>query len=147
MSIWQSKRRYEESRRFNERADNALLAIGMLKNEADGLDVSYDSDEIRSYLNEGKQLLVQLSEALENPEKVDNYTFTLAHDLCDRRREVAGDIIHKLQEEADILEQTAEELCVTEGLSDVESTLSDINRIATETSQTESKRFRTNLVN
>jgi len=54
MSIWRTRRRHEENRRFNEQADAALLAIGVLRNRDDGLEMSYQDDTLRSQLSEGK---------------------------------------------------------------------------------------------
>lgn len=146
MSIWRTKRRYEESRRFNERADSALLAISILKNEAEGVSASHTDTDLRSQLQVGQELIEDLAEALENPELADDYTYALAHKLCDTWRMVPEDVVGKLKEEAAILERTTRKLQIVGGLDEVEDTLEDIDEIAAKTSKSEAERLRSNLV-
>lgn len=147
MSIWRTKRRYEESRRFNERADAALLAISILRNEAEGVSTAHTDSDLKSQLTVGQELIEDLAEALANPERADDYTYALAHKLCDTWRMVPEDVVDKLEEEAVILNRTRQTLQPAGGLDDVEATLEDIDEIAAKTSQSEAERLRSNLVN
>ncbi|WP_143025237.1 hypothetical protein [Haloplanus vescus] len=147
MSIWRTKRRYEENRRFNERADTALLAIGMLRNEEEGLTVSWSEEELRSQLREGRKLLEEVRNALSDPESSEDYIYALSQRLCDHWRITPSKAEARLAENINILERASEELTAVEGLSEAEKTLFDIHEIAGQASESESEKFRDKLVN
>jgi len=45
MTRWRAKRRYEANRRFGERADEALVAISILKAKRDGIDLEQSEED------------------------------------------------------------------------------------------------------
>jgi hypothetical protein len=146
MSIWRTKRRHEENRRFNEQADTSLLAIGVLKNRDEGLELAYDDNVLRSQLREGQTLLSALRRGLQSPEDVDDYTYALAQRLCDNWRQVRGETVTRLNRDIETLEQAEERLEVVEGIDHVESTLSDVEELAGQLSESEAERLRSKLV-
>jgi len=130
MSIWRTRRRHEENRRFNEQADAALLAIGVLRNRDDGLEMSYQDDTLRSQLSEGKKLLSKLRRGLTSPEEVDDYTYALSQQLCDNWRQVSNEAVTRLEEDIESLEQAEENLDAVQGIQRAETTLTDIEELA-----------------
>lgn len=146
MSIWRTKRRHEENRRFNEQADAALLAIGVLKNRDEGLEQPHDDTVLRSQLQEGQTLLSTLRRGLQSSEDVDDYTYALAQQLCDSWRQVPGEAVTRLEQDIETLEQAEERLEAVEGLDHVEATLSDVEELAGQLSESEAERLRSKLV-
>lgn len=147
MSIWRTKRRYEENRRFSERANSALLAIGMLINREEGLNLSIDHEEMASNLQEGQELLQDLREALLEPETADDYTFALAQNLCDHWRIVPEDAAGRLSEAIALMQKAEDEMTMVRGLEQAQEVLEDIEKIAGTTSKSEARQLRNNLVN
>jgi hypothetical protein len=146
MSIWRTKRRHEENRRFNEQADAALLAIGVLRNRAEGLEQPHDDDVLRSQLREGQALLSTLRRGLQSPEDADDYTYALAQQLCDSWRQVPREAVSQLVQDIETLEQAAERLETVEGLDHAEATLSDVEELAGQLSESEAELLRSKLV-
>ncbi|ACM58763.1 hypothetical protein Hlac_3232 [Halorubrum lacusprofundi ATCC 49239] len=146
MSIWRTRRRHEENRRFNEQADAALLAIGVLRNRDDGLEMSYQDDTLRSQLSEGKKLLSKLRRGLTSPEEVDDYTYALSQQLCDNWRQVSNEAVTRLEEDIESLEQAEENLDAVQGIQRAETTLTDIEELAGKVSKSEAERLRSKLV-
>lgn len=147
MSVWRRKRRYEENRRFSERADAALLAIGILRNSADGIQLSRSDEDIQQKLEEGRELLKEMRQALRAPEQVDDYTFALAHNLCDSWKIIPEDASERLAKDIETLQNAKEALVAVPGLEQTEETLADIEEIAGRISEAEAQQMRNNLVN
>jgi hypothetical protein len=147
MSIWRTKRRYEENRRFSERANSALLATGMLINREEGLSLTMDSEEIATNLQNGQELLQDLRKALLEPETADDYTFALAQNLCDHWRTVPKNAAGRLSEAISALQKAEEDTSHVEGLEQAQRVLEDIEKIAGTTSESEARQLRNNLVN
>ncbi len=146
MSIWRTRRRHEENRRFNERADAALLAIGVLRNRADGLELSYEDEELKSQLKDGEQLLLDLRRGLTSPADVGDYTYALAQQLCDSWRMVPDEAVAKLTEDIKTLERAKTHLKAVNKIDDVETTLSDVEKLAGQVSKSEAEKLRSKLV-
>lgn len=146
MSIWRTKRRHEENRRFNEQADAALLAIGVLRNREEGLEQSHDVDILRSQLRDGQTLLSTLRHGLQSPEDADDYTYALAQQLCDSWRQVPRESVGRLEQDIETLEHAAERLETVEALDHAEATLSDVEELAGQLSESEAERLRSKLV-
>jgi len=51
MNRWRAKRRYEANRRFGEHADEALVAISILKANRDGIDLDQSEESLRAKLD------------------------------------------------------------------------------------------------
>lgn len=147
MSIWRRKRRYEENRRFSERADDALLAIGILRNSAEGLDTSRGEEEIRQMLSNGFKLLQELASALHQPEQADDYSIVLANELCELWAIVPSDAYDRLREDADIVAAVEEDLSVKNGIREATQTFEDIEAVAGQISETEAEEMRNDLIN
>ncbi len=147
MSIWRRKRRYEQNRRFSERADDALLAIGLIRNAADGIETTRSDAELRENLSEGKSLLEELRAALENPEEVDAYSVALAHRLCKQWKFVPEDAVERLTEDIQTVEEVSERLATTRGLSRTEETFEDIESTAAQISESEAEEIQKQIVN
>lgn len=147
MSVWRRKRRYEENRRFSERADAALLAIGILRNTANGIKSSRTDEDLRQKLREGRELLEEMRQALRSPEKVDDYTYALAHELCEYWTIVPKDASERLADDIDTLEDVEETLIAVPELEYAEETLDDVEKIAGRISEEEAEQMRDNLVN
>lgn len=146
MSIWRTKRRHEENRRFNEQADAALLAIGVLKNRDEGLEQSHDDDVLRSQLQEGQNLLLSLQQGLQSPEDVDDYTYALTQQLYESWRQVREEAITRLAQDIKTLEEAEEHLDTVGNIDRVEETLSDIEELAGQVSESEAEQLRSKLV-
>jgi hypothetical protein len=147
MSVWRNKRRYEENRRFSERADAALLAVGILQNSADGIETSRSDEDLQENIAEGRELLEELRRALEAPEQVDDSTFALAHKLCNSWKLVPEDAVERLATDVGTLRTAEETVSTVHGLNKVEETLSDIEEIAGRISEAEAQQMRNNIVN
>lgn len=147
MSVWRRKRRYEENRRFSERADAALLAVGILRNTADGIESSRSDEDLRQKLREGRELLEEMRQALRSPEQADDYAYALAHELCDHWTIVPEDAAERLADDIDTLEDVEETLVAVPELEHAKETLDDIEKIAGRISEEEAEQMRDNLVN
>lgn len=147
MSVWRNKRRYEENRRFSERADAALLAIGILENSAAGIDSSRTDEDLQQHLREGRELLEELRQAVAAPAQVDDYTFALAHKLCKSWKLVSEDAADRLASDIDTLRTAEDTVTAVSGLNRAEETLADIEDIAGRISESEAQQMRNNLVN
>jgi hypothetical protein len=147
MSIWRRKRRYEENRRFSERADDALLAIGLIRNSADGIETKRTDAELREKLSRGEELLQELQSALENPEQVDTYAVALAHRLCEQWQLVPEDAVDELAKDIQTIRKVRQTLSTTHGLSRTAETFEDIENIAARISESEAEQIQKQIVN
>lgn len=147
MSIWRRKRRYEENRRFSERADSALLAIGLIRNSADGIESTREDEDLRQKLSEGRELLEELRLGLRNPEQVDAYTVALAHRLCDLWKIVPSDAIDRLSTDIEVVSTLEETLSTTPRIRQTAKTLEDVEDVASRISETEAEEIRNSIIN
>ena len=147
MSIWRRKRRYEENRRFSERADDALLAIGLIRNSAGGIETVRSDSDLREKLRKGENLLKELRTALENPEEADAYAVALAHRLCDQWKVIPEDAIDELSADIQTVRKVQESLSTTRRLSRTAETFEDIENTAARISQSEAEEIRKQIVN
>jgi len=147
MSIWRRKRRYEENRRFSERADDALLAIGLIRNSADGIETTRTDSDLREKLSRGENLLKELRTALETPEEVDAYTVALAYRLCEQWKVVPEDAVDELSKDIQTIEKVRETLSTTRQLSRTARTFEDIENTAARISESEAEEIQKQIVN
>jgi len=146
MSIWRRKRRYEENRRFSERADDALLAIGLIRNSADGIGSSRSDDDLRAKLTAGRELLEELRTALQDPEEVDAYTVVLAHRLCDSWRLVPEDGVDRLSTDIEVVSSVEKSLSPTQGLDRAVETFDDVEDVAARISESEAQEMQNQIL-
>jgi hypothetical protein len=147
MSLWRAKRRFEANKKFNSSADEALLAIAVIRSRTKGEKLSYSDEELREMLGEGMDLLSEIRTSLLSPEKVDDYVYNLSQELVDERNMVSEDVAEELEGEIEVLEGIQESLAVVSGTDDVEETLETIEEIAGEASEDQSENIRSHLVN
>lgn len=140
MSLWRSKRRYETGRQISDQADDALYALALL--QSDGFVTKKRAEELRDNLEEGKAVLRTLRDALEHPEKADNYAYTLAR----RSREHYGDIdkyaVDRLNRYLQLLGQAKEDLEYREDLNEVVTLLEFVEELATRTTEQDAEQLR-----
>lgn len=146
MGLWRSKRRYEENRRFSERASSALLAIGILENSEEGLNTSFSDDELREYLTTGVELLDDIKTGLEEPTTVDDYTLALAQHLSHNRKVPREDLADELDRHIEILQDARETLEPPSRINRAVQTIEEIEEIAGRVTEQEAAELRDTLV-
>jgi len=85
MSKWRAKRQYEANRRFGERADDALVAISVLKARSEGIDLDRDDEELRAKLEDGHNLLITVRDALDDESGLDPFELAVAENIAEQR--------------------------------------------------------------
>lgn len=140
MSLWRSKRRYDTSRRFSEQADDALYALALLQSV--GSVTETRTDELRDNLAEGIALFETLRDALESPEEVDTYTFTLAREFRKRYGDLDNHAIDRLDRYVSLLERTEADLTYRGDLDDVVEALEIVEELAGQTTERDAKRMK-----
>ena len=147
MSIWRRKRRYDENRRFSDRANSALLVVGMLMNEREGIEADSDSEKLISSLSEARELLEELQDALTEPENADNYTYELAQALCDEWRVVPEDGAERLETAIQTILEAEQQRTAVAGLEEARKVLLTVEQIAGDISESEAEQLQDNLAN
>lgn len=140
MSLWRSKRRYDTSRRFSERADNALYALALL--QSDGSVTKTRKQELRENLEQGETVLRTLRDALQNPEEADSYTYNFARQLREHYGEIDKYAIERLNRYLELLNQTRSELSYQSDLEEVVEVLELVEEIAAQTSEQDAEQLR-----
>lgn len=142
MSLWRAKRRQVVSRRFSERADRGLLALNALESQSVGIDLDYDSNEIKNYLVEAAELLRNLGEAIASPATTDDHHYGLSKALMDRWELLEPEATERLLTDAAALDRGAETLEIGSSQDRARKTLKDIEEIASRSSDVEERRLR-----
>lgn len=145
MTRWRAKRRYEANRRFGERADEALVAIAILKGRRDGIDLDQTDDELAAKLRRGRELLEDIREALSGESAVDPYEMAIAEELKDEDPNPPSVLVTDFDELIESVETAEHTLDYTEGLDDVRTWLKRISSIADRTSRESISRMRGSL--
>ncbi|MFC7142866.1 hypothetical protein ACFQMA_23935 [Halosimplex aquaticum] len=140
MSLWRSKRRYETGRHISDQADDALYALALL--QSDGSVTRTRADELRDNLEAGKAVLRTLRDALEHPEKSDNFAYTLARQLREHYGDINKYAIERLNRHLDLLGETKEDLEYRENLTEVIETLELVEELATRTTDQDAEQLR-----
>lgn len=145
MSLWRAKRKYEANQDLNEAADDALLAIAILKNESDGFGV-YTSQEVRENLEDGGEILQGVNDALENPNEVSSYYLALADHLrTTGRKQTAKQFSRDIETASAALAESSESLQWNPGLAKAKKLLQRIEEFTSETSKRNVDQMRGNL--
>jgi len=142
MSLWKSKRRYEANRRFGSKADEAILAITVLKNDDIGGNLIEDEDAFCEKLGEGKEVLRDLRDALKHPEQADDYQVVIAEELRSDWGKIESDAVERLELYLAHLERASNELEYFENLHDVRRTFERIEDFTSQTAERNADRFR-----
>ncbi|MFC7079430.1 hypothetical protein [Halorussus caseinilyticus] len=135
MSKWRAKRRYEANRRFGERADDALVAISVLKARSEGIELGRDDEELRAKLEDGRDLLITVRDALADESGLDPFELAVAENIAEQRRGSTRRMIENLDAAAAELATASDDLEFYRGLQDAKNWLEAISGVATKTSQ------------
>jgi len=145
MTRWRAKRRYEANRRFGERADEALVAIAILKGRREGIELDQTDNELGVKLQRGRELLEDIRDALSGESAVDPYEMAIAEELKDEDPNPPSVLVADFDELIESLETAERTLDYTEGLDDVRTWLKRISNIADRTSRESISRMRGSL--
>jgi hypothetical protein len=145
MTRWRAKRRYEANRRFGERADEALVAIAILKGRRDGIELDQTDTDLAAKLQRGRELLEDIRDALSSESAVDPYEMAIAEELKDEDPNPPSVLVADFDELIESLETAERTLDYTEGLDDVRTWLKRISNIADRTSRESISRMRGSL--
>jgi len=145
MTRWRAKRRYEANRRFGERADEALVAISILKAKRDGIDLEQSEDDLRAKLESGRHLLEQIRDALEEDPDADPYELAIAEQIQENAITASSRLVGDFDDLIEVMEAAEETLTYQQGLDDVREKLKDISETANRTSRDSINRMRGTL--
>lgn len=142
MSKWRAKRRYEANRRFGERADDALVAISVLKARSEGIELGRGDEELRAKLEDGRNLLITVRDALGGQPGLDPFELAVAENVAEQRRGSTRRMVEDLDAAAGELATASDDLEFYRGLQDAKDWLEAISKVATKTSQATVDRMR-----
>lgn len=142
MSKWRAKRRYEANRRFGERADDALVAISVLKARSEGIELGRSDEELRAKLEDGQNLLMTVRDALDGQPGLDPFELAVAENVAEQRRGSTRRMVEDLDAAAGELATASDDLEFYRGLQDAKDWLEAISKVATKTSQATVDRMR-----
>lgn len=145
MTRWRAKRRYEANRRFGERADEALVAISILKAKRDGIDLEQSEAELRAKLESGRHLLERIRDALDEDPDADPYELAIAEQIQKNAITASSRLVGDFDDLIEVMEATEDTLTYQEGLNDVRSKLKEISETASRTSRDSINRMRGTL--
>ncbi|WP_338756457.1 hypothetical protein V9T20_12315 (plasmid) [Halobacterium salinarum] len=145
MTRWRAKRRYEANRRFGERADEALVAISILKAKRDGIDLEQSEDDLRAKLESGRHLLEQIRDALDEDPNADPYELAIAEQMQENAITARSRLVGDFDDLIEVMEAVEETLTYQQGLDDVREKLKDISETANRTSRDSINRMRGTL--
>lgn len=141
MNRWRAKRLYEANRRFGERADDALVAIAILKGRRDGIELEQTDDELADKLGRGRELLEDIRDALSDESVVDPNEEAFAEKLNNEDSKPPSALVRTFEELIESLETAERTLKYTEELDNVRTWLKRISNIANRTSRESIRRM------
>lgn len=147
MTRWRAKRRYEANRRFGERADDALVAIAILKGRRDGVELEETDEDLGTKLRRGRELLEDIRDALSGESTVDPYEMAIAEELKDEAPNPPSVLVNDFDDLIQSMETAERTLSYTEGLEDARTWLKRISETANRTSRDSINRMRGSLAN
>jgi hypothetical protein len=145
MTRWRAKRRYEANRRFGERADEALVAISILKAKRDGIDLEQSEDDLRAKLESGRHLLEQIRDALDEDPNADPYELAIAEQIQENAITARSRLVGDFDDLIEVMEAAEETLTYQQGLDHVREKLKEISETANRTSRDSINRMRGTL--
>lgn len=145
MTRWRAKRRYEANRRFGDRADEALVAISILKAKRDGIDLEQSEDDLRAKLESGRHLLEQIRDALDEDPNADPYELAIAEQIQENAITARSRLVGDFDDLIEVMEAAEETLTYQQGLDDVREKLKEISETANRTSRDSINRMRGTL--
>jgi len=145
MTRWRAKRRYEANRRFGERADEALVAISILKAKRDGIDLEQSEDNLRAKLESGRHLLEQIRDALDEDPNADPYELAIAEQIQENAITASSRLVGGFEDLIEVMEAAEETLTYQQGLDEVREQLKEISETANRTSRDSINRMRGTL--
>lgn len=154
MDPWRAKRRYEINRRLSERADDALIAISVLKGRQQGGEFDHGPDDLRAKLDTGLGLLLDLQTALEFltdgesevSEDVSPQMLSMAELWADEcARTTRNRALTELQNQITALEETQDSLSHYRSIRDTVNTLEFISDVTSATSKENVNRMKGRL--
>ena len=145
MTRWRAKRRYEANRRFGERADEALVAISILKAKRDGIDLEQSGDDLRAKLESGRHLLEQIRDALDEDPDADPYELAIAEQIQENAITASSRLVGDFEDLIEVMEAAEETLTYQQGLDDVREKLKEISETANRSSRDSINRMRGTL--
>jgi hypothetical protein len=119
MTRWRAKRRYEANRRFGERADEALVAISILKAKRDGIDLEQSEEDLRTKLESGRHLLEQIRDALNEDPDADPYELAIAEQIQENAITARTRLVGDFDDLIEVMETAEETLTYQQGLDEV----------------------------
>jgi len=146
MTRWRAKRRYEANRRFGERADEALVAISILKANRDGIDLEQSEEDLRAKLESGRQLLEEIRDALDEDPDADPYELAIAEQIQENAITASSRLVGDFDDLIEVMEAAEETLTYQQGLDEVRETLKEISETSNRTSRDSINRMRGTLV-
>lgn len=147
MTRWRAKRRFDANRRLGERADDALVAITVLKGRRDGIELDHDDDELQSKLQVGRELLESIRDAIDEDYSVDPYETAIADKVIESDPNSPTRLVSDLDETIEAIETAEETLTYNDGLDEARHWLQRISDIASRISRDSINRMRGSLAN
>ncbi len=145
MTRWRAKRRYEANRRFGERADEALVAISILKAKRDGIDLEQSEEDLREKLESGRHLLERIRDALDEDPDADPYELAIAEQIQESEMTARSRLVGDFDDLIEVMATAEETLTYQDGLDNVREQLKDISATASRTSRDSINRMRGTL--
>lgn len=145
MTRWRAKRRYEANRRFGERADEALVAISILKAKRDGINLEQSEEDLRAKLESGRHLLERIRDALGEGPDADPYELAIAEQIQKNAITAKSRLVDDFDDLIEVMETAEETLTYQDGLDDVREQLKEISETASRTSRDSINRMRGTL--
>lgn len=126
-------------------ADDTLLAITLLRNQSDGLEV-YSPEEIREYLQNGAEILEKVEQTIENPDRASNYYVALGDHLrTSGRKQTKRQFRSEIRKAKATLDDVATDFQWREELNEVERLFRRIEKFTSETSTRNADEMREHL--
>ena len=145
MSLWRAKRKYEANQGLNETADDALLAVALLRNNGGEFGV-YAQEEVKENLRDGAEILRSIDKANEEPNQVSSYFLALADHLrTSGRKQTTTQFNRDLTSAITALSGSSEDLRWNSGLNKAESLLRQVEEFTSETSKRNADHMRGHL--
>lgn len=142
MTRWRAKRRYEANRRFGERADEALVAISILKAKRDDIDLEQSEEDLRTKLESGRHLLEQIRDALDEDPDADPYELAIAEQIQENAITARTRLVGDFDDLIEVMETAKETITYQQGLDEVREKLKEISETANRTSRDSINRMR-----
>ena len=135
MSKWRAKRQLISHKQIMESAESALLALSILRARDHEVDLDYSDEVIEKGLSDGKVLIENVADAINNEQLNDVEYLSIAQDILEKSSSPPSRIARKYRQHVSTIEDVETKLEYDDDLEEVEDILENILQIASTESQ------------